>query len=121
MAISCVDGEIGDFELATWEAAPLQTRVALTCAQVRAVFLGSPLARGIALLELRQAQIVKLFPTTSKKKNALSLRRWAARLSSERVRVALASATWHQIRVAARHDDEEAQIGAAIAHALGIR
>ncbi len=120
MPILCVDGQITDEELNHWEVAPLRTRIALRCEEVRAVFEGSALARGIAMLGLNSAQFDKLFPQRSRRKNACTLRRWAARIQGERARTALAHASWYQLRAAAAHDAEEAQIGAALEYALGV-
>lgn len=119
MPVLCTDGEISDTELDAWDAGPLDVRVQLTRAQVRAVLIGPCLARGIALLGLTAGQCFKLFPSPTRRKNAQKLRCWAGRLASERVRTVLASATWHQLRAAALHDDENAQIRAAIAHTIG--
>jgi len=50
----------------------------------------------------------------------LTLRRWAARIRGERARTVLADASWHQLRAAAAHEDEEAQIAGAMAYVMGI-
>jgi hypothetical protein len=115
MPLLCIDGEIPDSDLRAWGAGSLSARVQLTRAEVRAVLTGPCLARGLALQALTPAQLVKLFPSAARRKNARKLRTWVARLSGDRVRVALAGATWHQLRAAAQHADEEAQIGAALA------
>jgi hypothetical protein len=120
MPIFCVDGQVDDEDLALWEAPTLWTRVALERAQVCAVFEGPPLARGIAMLALTPAQFDKLFPEQPRRKNALALRRWAARIRGERARTVLAGASWHQLRAAAAHDDEDAQIAGALAYVMGI-
>lgn len=121
MPVFCTDGEISDTELDAWDAGPLDVRIQLTRTQVRAVLSGPCLARGVAMAVLTAGQRLKLFPSRTRRKNAQKLRRWAAHLSGERVRAVLASASWHQIRAAARHKDEDAQIRAAVAHAIGLR
>jgi hypothetical protein len=121
MPINCVDGEVTDLELAIWEVTCPPTRIALRCDEVRAVFVGTPLARGIALLGLTRAQLWKLFPTKSRRKNAWTLLSWARRISGNDARRLLSGASWHQLRAAAAHDDEDAQIWAAVAWKLGIR
>ncbi|MBK8255664.1 MAG: hypothetical protein IPK82_23740 [Polyangiaceae bacterium] len=121
MPVRCLDGDITDETLAQWRVANVHTRIALTCEQVRAVFEGSALSRGIALLTLSRAQFHKLFPTESARKNPLTLRRWAARISGERARRALMGASWHQLRAAAAHKGDEAQIGAAVEYLFGVR
>jgi hypothetical protein len=120
MPIRCVDGQIPDAELSRWEVPPLDERVALRCEQVRAVFEGSTLARGIALSELTRAQFDKLFAQRSRRKNACTLRRWAQRIRGARARAALLHASWEQVRAAAAHEEEQAQIDAAVAYALGV-
>lgn len=121
MTIHCVDGEIADFELATWNVSLPPVRIALRCEQVRAVFVGRPLAKGIALLDLSRAQLEKLFPDRARRTNADNLMRFARRISGQEARRVLVQATWHQLRAAARYSEEEAQIQAALAWALGIR
>lgn len=119
MPISCLDGDISDDQLDDWQAGALDVRVELTRAQVRAVFCGPCLSRGIALLGMNIAQLVKLYPSRARRKVARRLRFFATRLCGARVRAVLASATWHQLRAAARHDTEDAQIRAAIVEAVG--
>jgi len=121
MPINCVDGEITDAELSSWAVALPPTRIALRCDDVRAAFVGTPLARGVALLGLTQAQFDKLFPARSQRKNACTLLRWAKRIRTPEARRILAGASWHQLRAAAAHDGEDAQIHAAIAWRMGIR
>ena len=87
---------------------------------MRAVFEGPPLARGIAILALTPAQFDKLFPERPRRTNALALRRWAARIRGERARTVLAGASWHQLRAAAAHDDDDSQIAGAMAYVMGI-
>ncbi|MBK8254967.1 MAG: hypothetical protein IPK82_20205 [Polyangiaceae bacterium] len=120
MPVRCLDGDIADDTLARWRVANVHTRIALTCEQVRAVFEGSALSRGIALLTLSRAQFHKLFPTESARKNPLTLRRWAARISGATARKALMGASWHQLRAAAAQQGDDAQIGAAIERVLGL-
>ena len=81
-------------------------------------FCGPCLARGVALRGLTATQILKLFPARSRRKNAYKLRTWAGRISGRRARRVLAAASWHQIRAAAQHQEEEAQIRAAIAYSV---
>jgi hypothetical protein len=121
MPIQCFDGEITDAELSSWEVVLPPTRIALSCAQVRAVFQGKPLARGIALLGLNWAQFDKLFPGRTQRKNAYNLRRFAQRIHGAEARRALASASWHQLRAAAAHDGDDAQIGAVLLWIMGVR
>ena len=118
MPIVCVDGEISDDDLEAWRVGPLEARLQLTCAQVRAIFCGPCLARGLALQTLTGPQFLKLFRTKNQRNVARRLMGFAARLSSERVRAVLASATWHQLRAASKHTDETAQIRAAVAQAV---
>lgn len=118
MPILCIDGTITDQELSGWNAPPLHARLALPCEKVRAVFEGSSLSRGIALLGLSRVHFDKLFPERSRRKNACTLRRWAARIRGERARAALGGASWEQLRAAAVHEDEGAQIDAAVFRAL---
>lgn len=120
MPINCVDGEITDAELSLWEMTLPLTRIALRCDEVRAVFVGSPLARGLAMLALSRAQFDKLFPVQPRRKNACALRRWARKIQGEEARRVLSAASWHQLRVAAMHDDGQAQIRAAVAWRMGI-
>lgn len=70
MPILCVDGEITDLEMVSWNILPLRTSVALTCDEVRAAFVGKPLARGVALLRFNRAQLARLFPGRSQRKAA---------------------------------------------------
>ncbi len=118
MSIVCLDGVVTDKELADWHAEPVDVSLQLTCEQVRAVFQGPCLARGTALEALTETQILKLFPNLTRRKNAWKLRMWAVRIQGPRARRVLASASWHQLREAARFDEEEAQIRAAIAYAV---
>jgi len=118
MPVRCTDGEISDDDLRAWGAGPVDACIQVTCAQVRAALHGPCLARGVALLELTAAQMLKLFPDWERRRSAQRLRCWAGRLSSARVRAVLASATWHEIRAAAQHKDEAAQIRAAIAKSI---
>ncbi|MEZ4301923.1 MAG: hypothetical protein R3B70_43725 [Polyangiaceae bacterium] len=120
MPLVCLDGEISDYDLHLWGAAPLDGSVQLARDQVRAVFCGSCLARGVAMLGLTSVQMLRLFPSASRRKNASKLRAWAVRISGPKARAVLASASWHQIRAAAAFEDEDAQIRAAVAYALGI-
>src|SRR5262249_55565853 len=121
MTILCNDGDITDDDVNDWDAGPLHLRVALTRAQVRAMFVGTCLARGVAMLELSPPQLARLFPELARRRHARTLRRWAERLHSPRVRAVLATASWHQLRAAAAHTGEEAQIRAAFAHSLHPR
>lgn len=118
MSIICLDAIITDKELADWRAGPLDASLQLTREQVRAVFQGTCLARGAALEILTEAQFLKLFPNPTKRKNAWKLRAWAARIWGPRARRVLASASWHQLCSAARFDEEDAQIRAAIAYTV---
>lgn len=120
MSVVCLDGVISDEDLRAWRAGRLSISVQLTCAQVRAVLCGPCLARGVALWGLTATQILKLFPGRSQRKNAYKLRTWAGRISGRRARRVLAAASWHQIRAAAQHQDEEAQIRAAVAYSIGL-
>ena len=121
MPILCVDGEISDLEMLSWNILPLRTSVALTCDEIRAAFVGKPLARGLALLRFNRAQLARLFPGRSQRKAAYHLTRFARRIQGERARATLANASWHQLRAAAVHTDEDAQIGAAVTWIMGIR
>lgn len=121
MPIHCVDGEITNAELSSWEVVLPPTRIALRCDEVRAVFVGKPLARGIALLGLNRAQFAKLFPGRAQRKGACNLLRFARRICGEEARRVLAGASWHQLRAAAAHEGDDAQIGAAVAWTLGLR
>jgi len=121
MPINCVDGEVTDAELALWGVDLPPTRIALRCEEVRAVFTGSLLARGIALQGLTRAQFRKLFPDKARRKNPWNLIRWSKRIRGEEARRVLAAASWRQLRAAAAHDGDEAQICAALAWTLGIR
>ena len=118
MSVVCLDGVISEDDLRAWRAGQLSASVQLTYAQVRAVFCGPCLARGVALRGLTATQILKLFPARSRRKNAYKLRTWAGRISGRRARRVLAAASWHQIRAAAQHQEEEAQIRAAIAYSV---
>lgn len=118
MPVVCSDGVISDAELREWNVRPLRTHVQLARAEVCAVFTGPCLARGVALLHLSLKEMFYLFPSPNARKAARRLRCWAKRLHSVRVRAALAYATWHQLRAAAAHQDDESQIRAAVAHAL---
>ena len=118
MAIVCLDGIITDKELADWRAGPLDVSVQLTREQVRAVLHGPCLARGAALDALTDAQILKLFPNWTRRKNALTMRIWATRIWGPRARRVLATASWHQLCAAARFDQEEEQIRAAVAYTV---
>lgn len=120
MPVRCLDGEVTDLELAEWNATVVRERVPLTREQVVSVFVGTPLSRGLAMCALTRSQFVKLFPTRSVQKNALTLRRWALKIQTPKAQKALLHATWRQLRAAAMHDKEDAQIGAAIEHALGV-
>lgn len=120
MPVHCIDGDITDLELALWEVALPPTRIALRCEEVRAVFVGQPLARGIALLGLTRAQFKKLFPERSRQKNAYNLIRFASRIRGEEARRVLAAASWHQLRAAADHEGDEAQIRAALLWMMGF-
>ena len=62
MPVQCIDGEISDREIASWDVAHLHTAVALTCEEVRAAFVGRPLARGIALARFNRVQLERLSP-----------------------------------------------------------
>ncbi|MEZ4301922.1 MAG: hypothetical protein R3B70_43720 [Polyangiaceae bacterium] len=115
-----MDGEITDAELSLWEVSLPPARIAMHCEDVRAVFVGTPLGRGIALLGLTRAQFLKLFPTKARRKNPWNLMAWARRIRGDEARRVLAAASWHQLRAAATHDEEEAQIRAAVAWRLGI-
>lgn len=121
MPIRCTDGEIPDREIASWNVTLPQTAVALTCEEVRGVFVGRPLARGIALQRLTPVQIERLFPGRSQRKGAHHLLRFARRIQGEEARAKLANASWHQLRAAAAHDTDDAQIGAAVLWIMGIR
>jgi hypothetical protein len=121
MPIHCVDGDISDREVASWDIALAPVRVALTCEEVRAVFEGPCLARGIAILRLNRAQFEKLFPTRARSKQAYNLARFARRIGGDKARQRLAYAKWHELRAAAAFDDEDAQIDAAIAWKMGFR
>lgn len=121
MPILCVDGEITDLEMLSWNILPLRTSVALTCDEVRAAFVGKPLARGVALLRFNRAQLARLFPGRSQRKAAYHLTRFARRIQGEEPRKLLAAASWHQLRAAARFEDDEGQIRAVIAWRLGLR
>lgn len=121
MPINCVDGEVTDAELAVWGVDLPPVRIALRCDEVRAVFTGAPLARGIALQGLTRAQFKKLFPDKSRRKNPWNLIKWAKRIRGEEARRVLAAASWRQLRAAAAHEDEDAQIHAALAWTLGLR
>ncbi|MEZ4295593.1 MAG: hypothetical protein R3B70_11505 [Polyangiaceae bacterium] len=65
-----MDADIPDTKIAAWSASLPAMRIALTCAEVRAVFVGKPLARAMALVKLRRAQVVTLFPGGSQQKGA---------------------------------------------------
>jgi hypothetical protein len=121
MPINCVDGEVTDDEMAHWGVALPPIRIALRCEEVRAVFEGSPLARGIALQGLTRAQFEKLFPDKSRRKNPWNLLKWSKRIRGEEARRVLAGASWRQLRAAAAHEEENAQIHAALAWTLGLR
>jgi hypothetical protein len=121
MSILCIDGEISDDELHVWNVAPFDVSVELTCSQVRAVFRGPCLARGVALLGLTPAQFSRLFPDKTQRRYAARLRRCAKRVRGERARDVLAAASWNELHAAAAHDDEDAQIRAAFACALRCR
>lgn len=121
MPINCVDGEVTDGELALWGVSLPPTRIALTCDEVRAVFTGTPLSRGIALQGLTRAQLWKLFPDKSRRKNPWNLLKWAKKIQGAEARRVLAAASWRQLRAAAVFDTEDAQICGAIAWTLGLR
>lgn len=121
MPILCVDGEITDLEITMWEVCLPPTRVALTCDEVRAVFVGKPLSKAIALEGLTRVQLERLFPGRGQRKAAYNLIRFAKRIRTERARTVLQNASWHQLRAAAAHEDEEAQIQAAVMWIMGIR
>ncbi len=121
MTIRCADGTITDVEIASWDRALPPAGVPLTCEEVRALFVGKPLARGIALLRLNRVQWAKLFPEPTKRKAAYHLARFARRISGERAREALANASWHQLRAAATRVGDEAQIEAAMLWIFGAR
>ena len=121
MPIQCVDGEITDSEIASWNVTLPRTTLPLTCVEVREVFVGRPLARGIALQRLTPAQIERLFPGRSQRKGAHHLLRFARRIKGEEARAKLANASWHQLRAAAVHDTDDAQINAALLWIMGIR
>lgn len=118
MPVYCTDGVIPDETLIEWRAALLDVRVQLSCAVVRAVLSGPCLSRAIALLDLSEPQLCKLFPTRNARKRAVRLRSFALRLSGPRARSMLAYVSWHQLRAAARHSTEDAQIRAAFAQAV---
>lgn len=121
MTIRCADGIITDGEIASWDRALPPVGVPLTCDEVRALFVGKPLARGIALLRLNRVQWAKLFPEPAKRKAAYHLARFASRITSARARELLANASWHQLRAAAAHEGEDAQITAVMRWILGAR
>ncbi|MFO0591874.1 MAG: hypothetical protein U0441_30280 [Polyangiaceae bacterium] len=115
------DGESPEREIASWNVTLPPTAVALTCDEVRGVFVGRPLARGIALQRLTPVQIERLFPGRSQRKGAHHLLRFARRIQGEEARAKLANASWHQLRAAAAHDTDDAQIHAAVLSIMGIR
>src|SRR5262249_44473718 len=117
----CIDGPIHDDELTLWGAAPLDVSVALTCSHVRAAFWGPCLARGIALLDFSPVQLVRLFPQRKQRDTARRLRCIATRVRGERARTVLAYLSWNELQAAALHDDEEAQIQAALAYVVRSR
>lgn len=121
MPILCVDGEIADLEITMWEVCLPSASVALTCDEVRAVFVGKPLARAIALTRLNKVQLERLFPGRPQRKAAHNLIRFARRIRTENARKVLQNASWHQLRAAAAHEGEDAQIHAALQWIMGIR
>ena len=121
MPVQCIDGEIPDRELASWNVPHLDTAVALTCDEVRAAFVGRPLARGIALARFNRVQMERLFPGRPQRKGACHLARFARSIRGEEARTKLANASWHQLRAAAVHDTDDAQIHAAVLWIMGIR
>lgn len=121
MPIHCIDGEISNAELSSWEVILPPVRIALTVDQARAVFQGKPLSRGLAIARLTRAQFDKLFPRRAQRKSAYNLLRFARRIQGEEARRVLARASWHQLRAAAAHEGDDAQIRAALAWTLGIR
>lgn len=121
MPIHCTDGEISNTELSSWEVSLPPMCIALRQDQVRAVFQGKPLSRGIAILGLNRAQFDKLFRGKGQRKAAYNLLRFARRIQGEEARRVLAGASWHQLRAAAAYEGDDAQIRAAMVWTLGIR